>query len=50
MDLLHYFGKLNPDPHKSKILELSRPKMESWRVVDAHNGGREAHKGALEGV
>jgi hypothetical protein len=31
-------------------MEAGRLKMESWRVVDAHNGGREAQSGALEGL
>jgi hypothetical protein len=57
---MHYFGKLDPNPYKSeklhpnqhltKIQEANMIKMESWRVVDAHNGGLEGQNDALEGL
>ncbi len=47
---LHYSENLDPDPHIVKIQELQRPKMEPWRVANAHNVGVKAQNGALEGL
>jgi hypothetical protein len=38
---------LDPDPHQSQNSGTVELKMESWRVLDAHNGGVKYQNGAV---
>ncbi len=46
----HYFGKLDSDVHKSDKLDLDPHQSSQNSGEEAHIGGVEAQKGALEGL